>query len=829
MSNNILKTLTNSKREYLNQPLDEIVNRSPTPTFRFVSNRYILMVIRQWFRTTFLSVHPFNNDQIKWSTFMENETYNDLLEKIIKYDNLKPHHAKKEIHKLFRPTKISWYKAMIQSGLLNAKDFPNYKNLPESKNIEKRYHKIARALRKGHTLFVPTPKTNGEFGARISYRGTSTGTKDDMLVPIEVAMEFVNDTDNYFDKLLGSNNYWWLIKSIKWMKDRQNRGQYIGINRESVNEEEDDTLTLPKLNVGDELKTGRWKNKKSEITGFKKDKNNHPVAKTTKGDVQVLKPRVTKLMPEGLDLTEVRGGTLKWFTSKMPNVPAYVIRDFVYSTKDDDPEHMKFLIDLANSLDWKQETVTITMDFWNSDTQAKIKKREGGSKNPFGVPQDAGRHAKQKELLLKTGPSTEPIIIEKTSKGYELHEGWHRTIQSMATWPEGYKQIAWIGTKKVNKADQTSVKMVPEGYGFLSETGDDYLWHGSKSRYDVLKPRQAKDTGGASGSNQKAVYAAPDPNVAIAMGMTTLNADTAMFPDDTQMVLFKGNIRHGEMVYLHKVSKDLFIKHDDREWYSKPGVEEITPIEIKEIPVDKHLNLIRTATPDDLALQKHYLEKAKDKKEGRVTKLMPGGLNEAISKIMDDALNDLSLEGFDKLDDIAEEYGLNPVVIRNAWSEWKDREDNQKREAKRQALQKEVDAGGDRQADTERKTEKRKLQKEKSNLAWPVTKVLKTGKPGVNARDWITIRKSHIIEVVRWLDDAIDWMLREQRGSWGDYVLYMHSRFQEKGWDRYSAQAEVLPEAKKLWQMRFKTRGGGEGMTFNDHARTMWEEYGQLT
>jgi hypothetical protein len=93
------------------------------------------------------------------------------------------------------------------------------------------------------------------------------------------------------------------------------------------------------------------------------------------------------------------------------------------------------------------------------------------------------------------------------------------------------------------------------------------------------------------------------------MGLTTPGSDTGMFPNDPQMVLFKGGIRKGEMIYLHKVPKDLFIKHNNREWYSKPDVKEITPIEIKKIPVDKYLNLIRTATPQDLELQKKYMKK----------------------------------------------------------------------------------------------------------------------------------------------------------------------------------------------------------------------------
>jgi hypothetical protein len=90
------------------------------------------------------------------------------------------------------------------------------------------------------------------------------------------------------------------------------------------------------------------------------------------------------------------------------------------------------------------------------------------------------------------------------------------------------------------------------------------------------------------------------------MGLTTPGSDTAMFPNDLQMVLFKGQIRKGQMVYLHKVPKDLFIRHTGQEYYSKPGVTEIKPLEVVAVPVDKWLHLIRTATPTDLELQKKY-------------------------------------------------------------------------------------------------------------------------------------------------------------------------------------------------------------------------------
>ena len=142
-----------------------------------------------------------------------------------------------------------------------------------------------------------------------------------------------------------------------------------------------------------------------------------------------------------------------------------------------------------------------------------------------------------------------------------------------------------------------------------------YLWHGSRQKIPMLEPRQSVDTGGAAGSNQNAIYATSDPKVAIAMGLTTPGSDTGMFPNDPQMVLFSGKIRKGEYVYLHKLpfngpdGKPQFVQGgNSREFHSIPGVEGIKPIEIKEIPVNKYLNLIRKATPADLKLRKKYMK-----------------------------------------------------------------------------------------------------------------------------------------------------------------------------------------------------------------------------
>jgi hypothetical protein len=166
--------------------------------------------------------------------------------------------------------------------------------------------------------------------------------------------------------------------------------------------------------------------------------------------------------------------------------------------------------------------------------------------------------------------------------------------------------------------------------GIMESARQQYLWHGSRQKIPMLEPRQSVDTGGAAGSNQNAIYATTDPKVAIAMGLTTPGSDTGMFPNDPQMVLFSGKIRKGENVYLHKLpmngpdGKPQFVQGGNtREFHSVPGVKAVKPVEIKAVPVDKYLNLIRTATPQDLELRKKYI--AEDEELDEV-KMSPGAL-----------------------------------------------------------------------------------------------------------------------------------------------------------------------------------------------------------
>jgi hypothetical protein len=57
------------------------------------------------------------------------------------------------------------------------------------------------------------------------------------------------------------------------------------------------SLQPPRIDVGDMVFVGKFKNRKAEVVGFEKDKNGQPVLNTTKGNQPLFKPRVAKLMP----------------------------------------------------------------------------------------------------------------------------------------------------------------------------------------------------------------------------------------------------------------------------------------------------------------------------------------------------------------------------------------------------------------------------------------------------------------------------------------------------------------------------------------------------
>ena len=149
-------------------------------------------------------------------------------------------------------------------------------------------------------------------------------------------------------------------------------------------------------------------------------------------------------------LNEYRDALYDFVKSKFPTWPEYVLKDFLYSQAKHirDEEELKDWLE-RNQKDfgqvkWRLEKLPITLDIFTPKTQRMIKQRAGGSSNPMQVPKDAERHAQQLKMIQQQGVRTEPIIVAKLNNGYDLIEGWHRTIQHLQQYPEGYTGPAWV-------------------------------------------------------------------------------------------------------------------------------------------------------------------------------------------------------------------------------------------------------------------------------------------------------------------------------------------------------------------------------------------------
>jgi len=177
--------------------------------------------------------------------------------------------------------------------------------------------------------------------------------------------------------------------------------------------------------------------------------------------------------------------------------------------------------------------------------------------------------------------------------------------QNYAQLPEDEKEKDRVVARAMLQAITGGEQGVAEGEGSYPEI----LYHGSTQEIKgPLTPRQAHDIGGAPGSNKNAIYATDDPNFAIAYSLAERGSDTGTlgWKQDPHLIFFGGKIRHGQNVYLYTLptrdqqGNPLFTPGGaDAEWHSVPGVTAVTPIKVKELPVDRYLGLLRKPTPDE--------------------------------------------------------------------------------------------------------------------------------------------------------------------------------------------------------------------------------------
>lgn len=154
-------------------------------------------------------------------------------------------------------------------------------------------------------------------------------------------------------------------------------------------------------------------------------------------------------------LNEYRSRILDYLYKKLPTWPEYIVKDFIYQSfkrktfsSDDDIdamiERVIYYTGLEADSKWTfYPKFDFNMDIWEPLTEKQLDERIGGAIKMF-VNKDAERHDTQAKLLKQHGISQEPVILIRRPDGYELLEGWHRTIQHFKEYPEGFTGPAWV-------------------------------------------------------------------------------------------------------------------------------------------------------------------------------------------------------------------------------------------------------------------------------------------------------------------------------------------------------------------------------------------------
>ena len=158
-------------------------------------------------------------------------------------------------------------------------------------------------------------------------------------------------------------------------------------------------------------------------------------------------------------LTEARNRMYQYIKSIVPTWPDYVVKDWLYQGfgRYNDKNPKRELLTMINREGLNRNTqwqfvpnMKFTMDIWTSHTLKKLQGRAGGvSDMGMKIPRDAERHATQAQLAQQQGGiRSEPVILIKRPDGYELLEGWHRTIQHFHKFPDGYTGPAYIAVAR---------------------------------------------------------------------------------------------------------------------------------------------------------------------------------------------------------------------------------------------------------------------------------------------------------------------------------------------------------------------------------------------
>ena len=139
--------------------------------------------------------------------------------------------------------------------------------------------------------------------------------------------------------------------------------------------------------------------------------------------------------------------------------PEYVFKELYYThngffnNQNADDEEIEDTFSEWIDLKWKKQIIEVNFNDFNEKTQIFMKDRKMGMLDLTDIPNDKERNNLHRDLATNDGKN-EPVIITKTSEGYELLEGWHRTMSILSLGSDGtdnyeywdkVKLNAWVG------------------------------------------------------------------------------------------------------------------------------------------------------------------------------------------------------------------------------------------------------------------------------------------------------------------------------------------------------------------------------------------------
>jgi hypothetical protein len=179
--------------------------------------------------------------------------------------------------------------------------------------------------------------------------------------------------------------------------------------------------------------------------------------------------RDVKLDINSYKLNELRDKSIyKQMRPMFDSTPEYVFRELFYANNGFFKSTFMSMLDSGEEddiedtfiewidLKWTKQVISVNINDFTKNTQKEMASRGMGSIHLTDVPSDSERTSTQQDIAKKTAQGkNEPVILIKSRGGYELIEGWHRTMSILSLGSDGtmnynkwdkVKLNAWVAT-----------------------------------------------------------------------------------------------------------------------------------------------------------------------------------------------------------------------------------------------------------------------------------------------------------------------------------------------------------------------------------------------